>query len=169
MKNIPIALTTDELYQCLVVGGHRRITSMFHRKTAQHYISPDNSEWSTEIESCCAELAFSKATNKYWSGGVFSGERALHDSNGKQVRHTHYANGKLIIYEEDNPDDKFILVTGRAPNYVLVGWIFGRTAQECGKDHQWWTSLPKKQMPSWWVPQDELSPFPDNLLKLGGC
>ena len=157
---IKMTLTPDELYQALVVGGHRRITCIRGRQKPQHYSSPNGDEWSTEIESCCAELVVSKYLGKYWSGGVFSGERAGHDVDGKQVRCTPHPNGRLIIYPEDNPEDNFILVTGRAPDYIIRGWINGAKAISKGTDHTWWTEPTIKRSPSWWVPQEALRPMP---------
>lgn len=133
---------------------------MFKRNKAQHYESPTADEWSTEIESCCAEIALAKTLDRYWSGGVFDGQRAAFDVGDKQVRHTVYANGALIIYPEDDPEQRFVLVTGRAPNYVLRGWLRGKDAQDKGHDHPWWTDPPKKRSPSWWVPQSALRPLP---------
>jgi hypothetical protein len=155
-----VVLTPDELYQAVIVGARRRIICIFRRKNKQHYESPRSDEWATEIESCCAEMALAKHLGVYWTGGAFEGERAAHDVGvNKQVRHTTYPNGSLIIYPEDKPEDRFVLVTGKAPNYLVIGWCFGRDAHEKGKDHPWWTQPQNKLSPSWWVPQLELRPM----------
>ena len=153
---IEVSLTPDELWQAVAVGAHRRISCLFGRQNPQHYDAPDGDEWATEIESCCAEIAVSKHLGVYWSGGVFDGERAAHDVAGRQVRHTVYHTGKLIIYPEDKPEEKFVLVTGKAPNYVIRGWAFAMDAQCKGRDHVWWTSPKNKRSPSWWIPQESL-------------
>ena len=157
--NITVTLTPDELYQAAIVGAHRRITCLSRRKVAQHYDDANGYEWATEIEACCAEIALSKHLGWYWSGGVFNGNRAEHDVGNKQVRHTVYQNGSLIIYPEDNPQDRFVLVTGKAPAYTIRGWVLGDEVMCKGKDHVWWTHPNHKRCPSWWVPQSALRPL----------
>ena len=157
---IEIKLTTDELWQAVAVGASRRIACLFGRKTAQHYDDKNGGEWSTEIESCCAEIAAAKWMDRYWSGGVFDGSAADADlPGGRQVRHTVYRSGSLIIYPEDDPGHKYLLVTGKAPGYQIVGWAFGHEVQSVGQDHSWWTEPKNKRAPSWWVPQDKLRPL----------
>lgn len=160
---IEVTLTTDELHQAVAVAAQRRISCIFGRKVAQHYDDLDGGEWSTEIESCCAEIAVAKWMGLYWAGGVFSGKRAEHDVGNKQVRHTVYPNGCLIIYPEDNPDDRYILVTGKAPTYRIVGWMLGREVMRAGKESDWWKLPVKKRSPSWWVPQKCLRAMPQRV------
>lgn len=155
-----VMLGPDEIAQAVAVASRRRISCMFDRKKEQHYDAKSGDEWSTEIESCCAEIVVSKYLNRYWSGGVFYGARAEFDVDGKQVRHTIYATGKLIIYPEDNPDSKFVLVTGKAPKYIIRGWFYARDAIDKGEDHEWWRLPEDKLSPSWWVPQASLYDMP---------
>jgi hypothetical protein len=155
-----VTLTPDELYQAAIVGVHRRITCIFGRKKEQHYDASAGDEWATEIESCCAELAVSKYFNRYWAGGVFNGQRAASDVDGKQVRHSVHAGGHLIIYPEDKPTDAYFLVTGKAPVYVLRGWRRGAKVIGLGKEHEWWRTK-NVRSPSWWVPQSALIPVPE--------
>lgn len=157
---IEVKLTPDELYQAAAVGAHRRITCIFNRHKQQHYDSPKGDEWATEIESCCAEIAVAKFLNKYWSGGVFDGSRAEFDVDGRQVRHTPYHSGCLIIYPEDDPNSKYVLVTGKAPDYKVRGWVIGGEVQRLGKEHEYWTQPPNKLSQSWWVPQTALRRIP---------
>ena len=159
--SVDVTLTSDELWQAVAVGAQRRITCITRRKTAQHYDDPKGEEWSTEIESCAAEIAVARHLDVYWSGGIFAGERAEYDvGKNRQVRHTVYPSGRLIIYPEDNPKDKVALVTGKAPTYRLVGWLFAEEAQRVGEDHEWWLKPDNKRFPSLWVPQDKLRAFP---------
>lgn len=153
MKNIDVSLTPDEVYAQCAVATHRRITSMFGRKKAQHYECPDNTEWSTEIESCGAEMSFAKFKNWYWSGAEWNGRVAESDVSGVQVRHTHYRSGCLVLYPADRDDQRFVLVIGRCPNYTVVGWIWG----VAGKKKEFWKS--DARSPAWFVPQTVLHEF----------
>lgn len=152
-KNISISLTPDELYAAVAVAGHRRITSIFKRSQAQHYQCPNNTEWSTEIEAAAAEMVFAKFKNWYWSGSQWSGKVAKADVGNVQVRHTHHTNGCLIIYPEDDDIPRYVLVTGRSPNYVIVGWMLGKD----GKQNEFFKS--DARYPAWFVPQLFLKGF----------
>jgi len=147
-----VVLTPDELAQGIAVASRRRISCIFGRKTAQHYDDKNGEEWSTEIESACAEIAVCKHYNQYWTGGVFSGSRADFDAGqGRQVRHTVFANGHLLVYAEDKDEDAIVLVTGKAPEYCLAGWLY---AHEAKANESWWRT--DARCPCWWVPQNSL-------------
>jgi hypothetical protein len=161
MNKIIINLTSDEITQGASVAIRRRITCMFAKnKKAPHFISQDGSEWSTEIEGCCAEIAVAKYLGVYWNGGVFdkktSESDVRSDTRPRQVRHTVHGHGHLIIYPEDNPEHNIILVTGRCPEYIICGWI----PVKYGMIDKFWKEPPKINCASWWIPQSELLPIP---------
>ena len=162
-KEIKVFLTQDELYQAAIVGAHRHITCLFSKGARPggrpHYDA--SNEWNTSIEGCCGELAFAKWCGKYWTGGSFNAKEAPKDVGNKQVRHTVYKTGRLIIYPHDNPDDDFVLVTGKAPFYNIRGWVNGLEIQMLGKTHPWWNT--ECEAGSWWVPQESLRPMPHSL------
>ena len=163
MSKIIVNLTSDEVTQGASVAIRRRITCIFAKKRGeQHYISPEADEWSTEVEGCCAEIAVAKYLGVYWTGGVYEQKTAESDIGGtsrkRQVRHTAYSNGHLIIYPEDNPEHNIILVTGRCPTYTICGWIPIKN----GMVDEFWKEPPKVRCASWWVPQEKLNPIPSN-------
>jgi hypothetical protein len=157
VQRIEVTLTKEELYLASMIGSRRRIECMFHGSKA-HFETSD--EWTGNIEPCCAEIAVSRFLNKYWTGGAFCGPDSKDDVDGKEVRLTKYDSGKLLIYPEDNPDARYVLVTGLAPKYYIRGWILGREAISKGKNHEWWIEPKSKLRESWWVPQKYLRDIP---------
>lgn len=153
-----IKLTPDELWQGVVVGANRRISCLFVKKDTSHYKEyKEGEEWSAEIESCCSEIAVAKWLGVYWSGGVYDKHTPESDvGSGREVRHTTYPTGRLIIYPTDKANHKYLLVTGKAPTYTFIGWMFAGDVQSVGHDHDWWTQPHSKRIPSWWVPQERL-------------
>lgn len=149
-----VTLTADEVISAASVGVFRRTMSMFGRRKPQHYRSPTNDEWSTEVESACAELAVAKALRKYWSGlESVPGKASRYDVGVLNVRHSAYPTGHCILYPEDNDEDTIVLVTGRSPSFRLSGWIRALD----GKSPEFWKK--DARCPSYWVPQDRLRPI----------
>lgn len=75
---------------------------------------------------------------------------------GIEVKYTPYAGGQLIIHEYDRVTDIAVLVTGKSPNYFIVGWIPVAVAQKPRYRHS--------TQPNWWVTQINLQPI-ENLRK----
>ena len=84
--------------------------------------------WEENMEGACAELAAAKVLNVYWDGS--NGTYKLPDLSGSmQVRWTPYENGKLIVRPADDEYCKYVLVTGKCPNYTIRGYIQGVSAK----------------------------------------
>ena len=150
MQKIKVSLTEDEVYQAATVGVRRRTQCIFYGGTKPHF-KAEMGEWHHNIEPCCAELAVAKYLNKYWTGGGMMFSSAKEDVGDKEVRYSAHDNGHLLIYAPpaDNPDSKFIFVTGETPVFFIRGWIVGREAEKRG----FWK---ESKRPCWWVPQSNL-------------
>jgi hypothetical protein len=68
-----------------------------------------------------------------------------------EVRWTKYDNGQLIVHEYDRPGDVAILVTGKSPSFIIVGWIPIAIAQK--------PRYRSSTQPNWWVTQINLQPI----------
>lgn len=119
-----VKLAAYEVLAAAQVGILRQV-QVLDRKTACEH------PWQAHVEAACAEMAFAKATGKYWShsAGTFRTEA---DVGRFQVRHTEKPDGRLIVMSEDEDDDVFVLVRGKAPEYDVVGWARGRDVKRCG-------------------------------------
>jgi hypothetical protein len=159
MSKIIVNLTSDEVTQAATIGIRRKIFCIFAKNKSKNHFETAEVEWSKDIEASCAEIAVAKYLGVYWTGGAFNGKTAESDVGGgmRQVRHTAYDNGHLIIYPEDNPEHNIILVTGKCPTYTICGWI----PIKYGMIDKFWKEPPKALCGSWWVPQSELKPVPN--------
>lgn len=139
------------------VGRLRQVGSIAKGASDAHGFS--GAGWNEHIEGACGELAVAKALGVYWGGHVnnFTGPDLVHPRGNIQVR-TAGAHGHLIVRPGDSATDIWVLVTGKAPNYVIHGWILGADAKkpEYLKD---WSGRP----PAYFVPPAELASL--DLLK----
>jgi hypothetical protein len=90
--------------------------------------------------------------DRYWSDDP----RPDYDGDigeGIQVRHTHRANGRLILHPEDRDDHVFYLARGTAPAFEIVGFISG----ERGKSQEFWAD-PGTGRPAYFIPDEHLIP-----------
>lgn len=70
-----------------------------------------------------------------------------------EVKWTHWEEGALILTDRDRKEDIAVLVTGRAPNLYLCGWIPVNVAR---RDKQ------RRSDGSYWIGQQDLHPM-ENL------
>ena len=79
----------------------------------------------------CGEVAVAKAMGRYWGGSVNT-FKSIGDlvSVGWEIRTRAEHSYDLIIRDDDQDDRVFVLVTGKAPNYVVRGWIKAGDAKE---------------------------------------
>lgn len=100
-------------------------------------------------------MAYAKAAGVYWSGSVDTFKAP--DVETVQVR-TRSGDGPrtdLIVRRSDDPDDVFVLVIGKIPNYRIVGWMRGH---EAWRDE--YIASHGSRAPAWFVPPDKLHEFP---------
>lgn len=144
MKSNIIKLSWAEVIQSALSGVMRRVSS---RKNHLH----DNSKkgtsgWNNDIVGNLGETAFAKYANLYNSFSINSFK--LPDIGHVQVRSTTCPNGHLIIAQNDNENDPYVLMIGEYEEWEIKGWITGKQA----KHPQFWN----KQNSNYWVPIDQL-------------
>lgn len=137
------------------VGAIRALESKTRGLKDRHGMSWDCLD--AQIEGAVGELAVAKALNVYWNGSVNT-LRAL-DLSGIQVRTHSQRDYDLIVWPDDSPDDLYVLVTGKMPEYRIHGWIRGSDAMQ---DH--WLKEHGDRPPAYVVPQDALQPI-ETLLR----
>ena len=154
MKNQKITLTWPEVWQSSIVGIMRRITSLKNSATSDENMPAHQKvTWATDIDAACAEMAYAKATNRYWDGGVNRFKSG--DVGDVQIRSTNYAAGNLIIRDRDSENEFYVLVTCQCPEYVVVGGIIGSEA----KQPKYLKIGTNGGSNAWWVPQLSLGDF----------
>lgn len=149
-----VILDWSELELAAAVGLRRQLSSMRDQREDRYGFSGPG--WSIHIEGACGELAVAKAMGRYWNGGVdtFKGPDVpgqAADTGSIQVRTRSNRDYDLIVRPNDADQDVFILVTGRAPEFEVHGWIRGREAKQ-----EMWLRTYGDRPPAYFVPQAAL-------------
>ena len=143
-------LTDAEILQACVIGcmrtikGKRLVDPSKQRKKEQKA-----SQWHLDIEGACAEMAYAKARDKFWSAAWDTFKEP--DVGPVQIRHTELQHGCLIVRPDDKDHEPFALVTGTAPDFIIVGWMLAGDAKR-----DIWAQGLNTNEPYWRVPQSAL-------------
>jgi hypothetical protein len=154
---LEVTLSNAEIIQAALIGCMRTIRGKsFRDPSSSRKKQKKYSQWHLDIEGSCAEMAFAKARDLYWSGITMDTFKDG-DVGEVQVRHTELAHGSLVLRPGDNDSSPFALVIGAAPTFMVVGWIYARD----GKQKQWAQGKDGDE-PYWRVPQSDLRRFKDD-------
>jgi hypothetical protein len=133
------------------VGVRRQLKALEQGNLDRH--GYDGLGWDNHVEGAGAELAVAKARGLYWAAhvNVFSGPDV---GRAVQVRLRTKHEYDLIIRETDANEHAFVLVTGRIPEFLVHGWIWGVE----GKQAKWLEAYGNRP-PAYFVPKTHLRPF----------
>lgn len=147
-----MTLSKGEMHLAATVGCLRQIENLAGCRRDAYGADPENG-WTLHIEGAAGELAFAKWSKHYWSGNL--GNLQADDVGRVQIRTRAKHGWELPIHPRDPDDRIFVLITGRAPQLRLRGWIWGRD----GKDQQYWSDPSGKGRPAYFVPNAVLNPM----------
>ena len=156
MKNVEIRLTSSELYVGAIIGACRRVASLQNGNDKNKHAA--KSDWATDADGACAEIAASKFYGIYWEAHVNVFNERPDLTNGHNVRSTCHNGGHLIIRPNDNATRIIILVICRAPLFRLVGSIVAGDGQQ---EDFFRSGQTFNESDAWWVPQDRLNDLPE--------
>lgn len=111
-----------------------------------------------EIGGALAELYVAQLLGGSGAGAVCTYHKVpdvLDHLGGIEVRHTRWPNGKLLLREEE-PDARYILVTGWLPTLTIRGYIW----RPDGLRPEWLRDCNGLRKPCYWVPQRALKSIP---------
>jgi hypothetical protein len=83
------------------------------------------------MHRAAAELAFAKSMG--WDDWTWDEEPEEGVVRGFRVQWNPDPNAGLIVYDDDDDDARYVLVTGRAPTFSVRGWTTVREAKEKGR------------------------------------
>lgn len=149
--DITVTLAWSEVMQAALVAQMRRVQNMAAGRNAR-FGAERGDGWGYDIEGACGEMAVAKHFGLYWSGAV--GNLRAPDVGPLQVRTRAKPYHDLILHPSDANDDAFVLVTGLAPTFRLIGWTVGHD----GKRDEYWAD-PAGGRPAFFVPQAALKPI----------
>lgn len=147
-----VELTNAEVMLIAQAGAMRRLSAI-RRSRVEPYGAPCGELWGLDIESCGAEYAAAKVLDCHWQPYAENPHTLVGDVGEYQVRSTWRPDGRLILHDADADESVFVLVTGRVPTFVVVGFILGRD----GKDERY--LFDGDGRPAFFVPQPVLNPL----------
>lgn len=150
MTDTRITLEDYEVHLAAGAGLRRHIASLFAGQQHRNEM-PLEMGWTNDIEGACGEYAASKFFDKCWDGSVNT-FRTKPDLGNLEIKTRSEHWHDLIIRDCDLPDRRYILVTGKSPNFWIRGWLYGRDAR---KD-EWWKTHGNRPG-AWFVPVTELN------------
>lgn len=159
-----VTLRPFEIEMAATVGVQRHVRALALGKRPTDGVAADRL-WQIHVEGALGELAFAKATGRYWGGSVGT-YRNGGDVGQIQVRTTSAAHGHLLLYtttNKDHPSDAFVLVTSNdvpvrdaagvgGLMFAVRGWCF---AYE-GKRPCYLRRMADGRPAQYWVPQSDL-------------
>ena len=155
LRNVVQELSKSEVYQAAQAGVMRRIASMQNGNNKN--IHAYKSDWATDIDGACAELAVAKYYGVYWEPSVNTFHKQSDVSNGYEVRSTPKPDGCLIVRGNDKEDRTYILVICDSPtSFRLVG---SKKVTDCKVD-RFYRKGDQLGRNAWFVPQDALDDLP---------
>lgn len=130
-------------YEWATMVGVRRFTANWNKKDARHYDATRMEDNRTaQVAACCCEIAVAKATNRFWSGTVWSAEN--HDKEkhrpdvGTNIEVRRVRTKNAVAVREHQVGKGLILFGAKAiePEFRQVdvlGWIDYDTAWALGE------------------------------------
>lgn len=153
-SGVRVRLNFNEMYLGAMVGVRRRLSSVHagygERNGAQRVHEAE--AWYFNLVGALGEIAASKAIGAYWPASVKAKKGEPDMPPDWQVRTLASHDYDLIVRDDDADDQRFILVTGNGPEFVVHGWIYGRDA----KRPEWRRDRGGRGAPCFWVPQNSL-------------
>lgn len=153
-SGIPVHLSRAEIVSAALIGVLRRVNGLFGARQSVPGIDANGHGWISDIEGACAERTFAKALSTYWDSSTGRYRNSTAGDVGEvEVRWTPHDDGHLVLRPDNvKLDSIYVLVVGCAPDYRVVGWLYGRE----GIVDTFWKDPGKRGQPCWWIPQTAL-------------
>lgn len=149
---IEVHLSWYEVYMAAWVGVSRRCRSLAKgRRTAGDASGSNENGWTNDIEGAAGEMAAAKAIGVYWSGSVDTFKDLL-DVSDFEIRTRTKHHYELFVRPADPDNRLYLLVTGRAPDFRVIGGLTGTDAKKA----DWLKNHGKGYKPAYFVPTEEL-------------
>jgi hypothetical protein len=149
MSEIVIKLSWSELANAAMIGIYRHMMAVSKGLPDKH--GREGLGWNDHVEGAAGEMAAAKACNLYWCAPVNTFKNGGDVGDSLQVRTRSRHEYELIVRPDDRDGDCFVLVTGKAPDFIVRGWMSGADA----KQDDWWKTHGDRPG-AWFVPQSAL-------------
>jgi hypothetical protein len=137
----------DGLTMTIVLNRYqiRRGCEVGVMRRAMHFVAehekkkrPDRNDQRQGKETCpwnavvaaVAEYAVSIVIEGHWVGDYWSKTKTVDILPDIEVRWTCHEDGCLLVYDDDDPNSRYVLVRGKIPCFEIIGWIHGYDAMK---------------------------------------
>jgi hypothetical protein len=148
IEPVGVRLTYGQLSMAAHVAVMRNASNILKEIAPKHGASNAEGSWEMNINSCCAELAVARYTNRFWCG-TFNNFKARDVGGLVDVRSRSREDYDLILYRDDPDDVPFVHVWSHSPDFTLWGWMFASD----GKKEEYWSDPSGKNRPNFFVPR----------------
>jgi len=151
MIEVPIlvSLTEEEMATAKRVAEKRNSESITAGYKDKHGYVGDR--LIINITGAYGELVFCKGFNITWSESVNT-FKAPDVGSDIQIRTMLSKWRKLTVRPDDDPKQRYVLVTGEPPNFRIEGWLYGYEAMQ-----DKWEETYGGRPPAWFVPHTKLN------------
>ena len=154
---VSVRLTNREMAMGAECGIMRNIAAMADDRCDQYGFAEEFG-WNAHIEGACGEVAAGKIMGRFWSPTVNT-FAAPDIGRHIQVRTRSRHDYDLPIRPKDKQEHLFVLVTGKAPLFMVRGYILAADAR---RDE--WLADHGGRPSAWFVPQRALLSIHDLML-----
>lgn len=156
-----VTLTNRELTMAAECGIMRNIACMIAGRQPANGFDTEKGDdpWSIHIEGACGEVGVAKLLGRFWSPTVNT-FKAPDIGKTIQVRTRSKHSYDLYVRPDDNENNTFVCVTGRAPRFAVHGYLLGRDAK---RDE--WVQTYGNRPAAWFVPKENLLDINDLFLR----
>lgn len=159
---VAVRLTEAEMFVACVIGVRREIAARVNGWKNRFEPTSEQFAWGKHVVGALAEAACAKSLGVWWHFSLESFRR-LGDVGALEVR---WSDGsfnpktrqtyppRLKVRDDEKPETILVLVSGKAPDYVVRGWIRAATAKRPE-----WRGTPVEGPPAFFVPMESLAPM----------
>lgn len=156
-----ITLSHYEVASAVLVGIKRRFESVKRGNVDRNGMEfkNDAEQWGANVSGALGELVFSKFLGIHWNPTINApkGEPDILPDWQIKCLSKHWYD--LTVRPDAVDDHKYVLITGVAPEYRVVGWIYAKDA----KRKEWLEDKGGRGAPAYWVPQANLNKFSESV------
>ena len=149
-----IRSSKTEMMVAAYIGCGRNVQCLFGGWKPGAGLGTDDT-WTPNVEGAAGEMAVAKALNLYWLpliGDYQSTDVGPYEVRTNMSRKHTDLNLRPKDFDRGGDDKIYISVLSFAPEFEILGWIYGRD----GKQPQWFRRGTPGRPPSWWVPATAL-------------
>ena len=84
----------------------------------------DLDRWN-EVTAACAEFSVARTIGRFWTAAIYAKNKTVDILPDIEVRYSQHVNGHLLLYRSDQPERRYVFVTGSIPVFDIHGWMYG--------------------------------------------